>query len=528
MKKLSFVFLLTILLLIGCTTPPTGGGNENKFPDPIDSSFVREDIKPDSLGNTEDIYIGGGEYSLVWSDEFNYEGAPDSSKWAHEVGTGNGGWGNNEVQFYTNRLENSSVQDGALKITAKKESYSGSSYTSARLVTRNKGDFKYGYVEISAKLPGGKGTWPALWMMPTESVYGGWPHSGEVDIMEYQGSNPNNVFSTVHTSNRYGNGNSSGRKYFPNLETSFNKYAVEWTDDYMAFYVNDVKIHEVMNPHYSTNNQKAWPFDQKFFLIFNVAMGGTLGGSIDPNFTESSMYVDYVRVYQKQMTGADTLEPTMVKGISSMPASSAISLTWEQAEDDYAIKQYDIVVNGKQVGATTTTFYTINGLKPLTNYTIQVLAVDLANNFSISKPIYVTTTDVLRAPGVLEVEQFIGGKNVFTLNNATGDLSVDISNVNNEQGYIVCEVEAEAGTYNVTINAMVPRVNSSVYIYTVNENYVGIKGEAVALTATPGKYNDITTTITLTLTQGINYIKIEGYNATVGKVITIDHIELSK
>lgn len=529
MKKLTFIFLLTILLLTGCTTPGNGGGNnDSKFPDPIDSSFVREDIKPDDVGDADDIYIGGGEYSLVWSDEFNYTGAPDSSKWTHEVGTGNGGWGNNESQFYTNRLDNSYVEDGSLKITAKKEAYSGSEYTSARLVSRNKGDFKYGYIEISAKLPGGAGTWPALWMMPTDSVYGGWPNSGEIDIMEYQGKNPNYVFSTIHTKNNHGNGISSGRKHFPNLETTFNKYAMEWTDEYISFYVNDTKIHTVVNPNYSTNNQNAWPFDQRFFVIMNVAMGGTLGGTIDPNFTQSSMYVDYVRVYQKQMTGEDTMEPEMVKGITTMPSSSAISLTWEKADDDYALKQYDIVVNGKQVGATTKTSYIVNGLNPLTNYTIQILAVDLANNYSISRPVYATTTDVLRAPGQLEVEQYIGGKNIFTLNNPSGDLSVDISNVNSEQGYIVCEVEAEAGVYNVTINAMVPRVNSSVYIYVVNSDFEGVKSDAIALTATPGKYNDITTTITLTLTEGINYIMIEGYNATVGKIITIDHIVLSK
>ena len=530
MKKFILVFTLTILLLTGCTTggANSGGSNNNNFPDPIDSSFVREDIKPDDIGNSEDIYIGGGEYTLVWSDEFNYTGAPDSSKWSYEVGTGNGGWGNNEVQTYTNRLDNSSVQDGSLKITAKKEQYNGSSYTSARLVSRNKGDFKYGYIEISAKLPGTKGTWPALWMMPTDSVYGGWPNSGEIDIMEYQGSNPNYVFSTVHTANRYGNGNSSGKKYFPDLETTYNKFAMEWTDEYMKFYVNDVQIHHVVNPNYATNNHKSWPFDQRFFLIFNVAMGGTLGGAIDPNFTESSMYVDYVRVYQKQMNGTDTLEPEMVTGISTMSASSAISLTWEEAADDIAIKQYDIVVNGKQVGATTKTSYTIKNLDPLTNYTIQILAVDLANNFSISRPVYATTTDVLRAPGILEVEQFIDGKNVYTLNNVSGDLSVDISNVNNEQGYIVCEVQAEAGVYNVTINAMVPRVNSSVYIYVVNENHEGVKENQIMLEATPGKYNEITTTVTLTLKNGINYIKIEGFNQTVGKIITIDHIELTK
>ena len=240
-------------------------------------------------------------------------------------------------------------------------------------------------------------------MMPTDSVYGGWPNSGEIDIMEYRGSRKDKVFSTVHTKNRYGSGISSGEKYFPNLETTFNTYALEWTESTMIFYVNGQQIHQYNNPNRVTNPQNDWPFDQEFFIIMNVAMGGTLGGSIDVNFTESSMYVDYVRVYQKNLENIDTLEPEMVEISSITTSSSTMTINWKDALDEHGVKQYDVVVNGKQVGATTKTTYTVTDLVPNTKYTVQILAVDRGNNFSVSLPSYATTTDVLRAPGVLHL-----------------------------------------------------------------------------------------------------------------------------
>ena len=513
MKKFLTLSLLALLALTSC---------KKEESNVIDKDFKRVDILPIEISESKDAPEKIG-YDLIWADEFNYTGAPDSSKWSYEVGTGNGGWGNNELQFYTNRLENSSVQDGSLKITAKKENYSGSEYTSARLVSKNKGDFKYGYIEFSAKLPGGIGTWPALWMMPTDSVYGGWPNSGEIDIMEYRGSRKDRMFSTVHTKNRHGSGITSGEKYFAGLEDNFNTYALEWTEDKMIFFFNGQQIHQYTNPNRTLNPENDWPFDQEFFLIMNVAMGGTLGGTVDTNFTESSMYVDYVRVYQKNLEDIDVLEPEMVEITNTSSSSSTITINWKEAKDEFGVKQYDVVINGKQVGATTKTSYTINDLDPNTEYTIQVLAVDRGNNFSVSLPSKVKTTDVLRAPGVIEVEQFVKGENCYTLNNPKGGISVDLSNVNNNCGYIVCEVYAKEGTYNLVINGMVPRFNNGLYVYTEgNEN----TKELINLPANAGKYVDIETEVTLSLKEGINYIVIECYSESIGKVITIDNITL--
>ena len=138
------------------------------------------------------------EYELVWSDEFDYTGLPNSEKWSYDVG--GSGWGNNELQYYTeNRTENARVENGNLIIEARKESYGGNNYTSARLITKSQGDWLYGKIEVRAKLPGGRGAWPAIWMLPTDWAYGGWPSSGEIDIMEYVGYDPGVVHGTVHT-----------------------------------------------------------------------------------------------------------------------------------------------------------------------------------------------------------------------------------------------------------------------------------------------------------------------------------------
>ena len=519
MRKLLIFIILGLLVLTSCDK---GSNNEDPNKNVIGSDFERVDILPDEILSSGVTETKEG-YDLVWSDEFNYTGAPDSTKWSYEVGTGNWGWGNNESQCYTNRLDNSSVQDGHLKITAKRENYSGSEYTSARLVSRGKGDFKYGYIEISAKLAGGQGTWPALWMMPTSSVYGGWPNSGEIDIMEYRGNRKDRIFSTVHTKNNHGNGISSGEKYFAGVEDNFNTYALEWTEDKMVFYFNDKKIHQYTNPNRVNNPQNDWPFDQEFYIIMNVAMGGTLGGNISSSFTESSMYIDYVRVYQQNLEGIDDLEPEMVEIASSTASSSTITVNWKEAKDEYGVKQYDVVLNGKQIGATTKTSYTIKDLEPNTEYVIQILAVDKGNNFSVSLPSRIKTTDVLRAPGKIEVEQFLRGENCYTLNNSNGGISVDLSNVNNNCGYIVIEVFAKAGTYNVSMNAMVPRFNNGVYIYV--EGNEATK-ELVSLPTNAGKYVDIVTPVSLTLKEGVNYIVIESYSETPGKIVTIDNITL--
>jgi Beta-glucanase/Beta-glucan synthetase len=235
---------------------------------------------------------------MVWNDEFSNTGLPDATRWGYDVG--GSGWGNNELEYYTDsRLENARCENGNLVIEARKESYQGMNYTSARLVTSNKGDWRYGRFEVRAKLPGGKGTWPAIWMLPTTWVYGSWPSSGEIDIMEYVGYDPGNVHGSIHTeAYNHTIGTQKTSTYsVPDAETAFHTYAIEWTTEKIDFFVDDVKYFSFTNEH---TGYKVWPFDQPFHFILNLAVGGDWGGAegVDPNIWPQQMVVDYARVYQ--------------------------------------------------------------------------------------------------------------------------------------------------------------------------------------------------------------------------------------
>ncbi len=246
-----------------------------------------------STFQTITVYVAENGPQLVWFDEFNTNGAPDSTKWGYDIG-GNG-WGNGESQYYTSRSDNVIVEDGVLKITAKREDYQGSEFTSARMLTLGKYDFTYGRVEISAKLPTGGGTWPALWMLGSNFTSVGWPACGEADIMEHVGNNQGTVSSAMHTPSSNGNTVNHGDQYLADVSTAFHVYSVDWSNEAMVFSVDDV-VHYTYDP--AVKNASTWPFDADMFFIFNVAMGGSFGGNIDPLFTESTMEVDYVRVYQ--------------------------------------------------------------------------------------------------------------------------------------------------------------------------------------------------------------------------------------
>lgn len=233
--------------------------------------------------------------NLIFADEFNTPGSLDSSKWSYDIGRGSNGWGNNESQYYTNRAENVVIENGLLKITAKKDNYEGALYTSARIKTQGKFDFKYGKVEVRAKLPIGKGTWPAIWMLGSNISTVGWPACGEIDIMEHVGNDQGNVHGSVHTPSSYGATVNSAKKYIADVSTNFHVYAIEWNNQKIDFSI-DGNIFYTYNPN--TKNNSTWPFDANQFIILNVAMGGNFGGSIDPAFTQSTMEIDYVRVYQ--------------------------------------------------------------------------------------------------------------------------------------------------------------------------------------------------------------------------------------
>ncbi|MEO6253586.1 MAG: family 16 glycosylhydrolase [Ferruginibacter sp.] len=234
---------------------------------------------------------GGGAPVLVFSDEFNTNGAPDPAKWGYETGTGSGGWGNNELEYYTTRPENSIVQGGVLKIIALKENYMGSAYTSARLLSKNKYSFKYGRIEVRAKFPTGVGTWPAAWMLGDNIGTVGWPACGETDIVEHLGRDLNKIYGTLHYPGRSGGNADGGTIMVPDATTAFHTYAVEWSASSIKIYVDAQLFHTVAN-------SAALPFNQNFFILLNMAMGGNFGGPVDPAFNTATFEVDYVRVYQ--------------------------------------------------------------------------------------------------------------------------------------------------------------------------------------------------------------------------------------
>ena len=228
--------------------------------------------------------------NLVWSDEFEGD-ALATTNWSYNTGTGSDGWGNNEAQYYTDRTENVSVSNGELHLTARRENFSGADFTSGRIVTENKFEFTYGRIEIRAKLPSGGGTWPALWMLGANFDTVGWPACGEVDMMEHVGNEPNRVLSALHYPNNSGGNAAVMSTTVETAETEFHVYTTIWTENTIRFFVDDELYH-------TFRNDPSIPFNHDFFLIMNVAVGGTLGGTIDPAFTEGTMDVDYVRVYQ--------------------------------------------------------------------------------------------------------------------------------------------------------------------------------------------------------------------------------------
>lgn len=238
---------------------------------------------------------------LIWSDEFNCTGLPDSTKWSFDTDGNSYGWGNNEKQFYTNAdKRNAWVENGVLTITALKDSMGGKPYTSARLRTKGKGDWLYGRFEIRAKNPTGKGTWPAIWMLPTDWAYGRWPASGEIDIMENVGFDPDTIVGSAHTKkyNHTIGTQKNARIYCPTNYTGFHVYALEWEPGEYRLYVDNVHYFTFRN---EGKGSEVWPFDKRFHLILNLAIGGNWGGmkGIDDSLFPQKFQIDYVRVYAK-------------------------------------------------------------------------------------------------------------------------------------------------------------------------------------------------------------------------------------
>lgn len=243
------------------------------------------------------------DYKLVWSDEFDYEGVPDESKWNYDLG--NHQWANEELQAYTNRPSNVFVKDGKLILKALKEIDGDREYTSTRIITYGKKSFTYGLFEFRVKLPKGKGSWPAVWMLPDVIKEGmSWPRCGEIDIIEHIGRKRDNLFFSLHSS-KHNHQRKDTVQYttfsdFTGVCDEFHDYMMEWTPEYIEFYVDGQSA-----CRYNKSDDKedrsfeSWPFDQPYYLIMNIAVGGGLGGEVDETELPFIMEVASVRVYQK-------------------------------------------------------------------------------------------------------------------------------------------------------------------------------------------------------------------------------------
>lgn len=253
------------------------------------------------------VVFYAAERVLIWSDEMETDGPPNPAKWLYDVG--GGGWGNAEAQFYTDeRLENARVENGVLIIEARQEPWPSArnrrnDFTSARLVSKGSGDWLHGRIEVRARLPFGRGTWPAIWMLPTGEAYGTWPRSGEIDIMEHVGFDMGMIHGSLHSlaHNWLSGTQPTGSIILTGVENTFRTYAIDWTPDGIRFFVDETEILYAPNPG---TGWEEWPFDQPFHLILNLAVGGFWGGieGIDPDIWPQRMEVDYVRVYDNGHT----------------------------------------------------------------------------------------------------------------------------------------------------------------------------------------------------------------------------------
>ncbi|WP_299276634.1 family 16 glycosylhydrolase [uncultured Psychroserpens sp.] len=286
---------------------------------------------------------------LVWADEFDIDGAIDASKWFHQTQLPAGGsWFNGEEQHYTNRIENSFVSNGFLNIVAIKENFSDQgetkAYTSARL--NSKFAFTYGRIDVRAKLPLGDGTWPAIWTLGKninedgaywDNQYGNvtWPACGEIDIMEHGLGAVNHVSSALHTpcAGCFGNTMNTNSMAISDVANNFHLYSVNWSPNQITFLIDNVAYY-TYNP--AIKDDTTWPFYEDQYMLLNIAMGG-IAGSIDPNFTQSSMVIDYVRVYQNNLSVSDALAQEFV--VSPNPASDYINITSNTKID--AVEMYD-------------------------------------------------------------------------------------------------------------------------------------------------------------------------------------------
>ena len=330
----------------------------NSLPPTLRNDFDRVVIQVNGENNNDFVvaYIDDFSYdgtlieepvydNLVWSDEFDNDGPINSDKWFHQTQLPEGGsWFNGEIQHYTDRLDNSFVENGVLKIIAKKETFTDQGhtkgYTSARL--NSKYAFTFGRVEVRAKLPTGGGTWPAIWMLGKnineDGAYWdnlglgttGWPACGEIDIMEHWGNNQNYVSSATHTPSSSGNTVNHGGQNIATASTSFHNYVLEWSPNKLTFSVDDV-VHFIYNP--ADKNEETWPFDLEQYFLFNIAIQPNISSS----FTSSAMEIDYIRVYQESPSSIPSIQDDLSAEVYPVPFTDQLTINLNNVADQNTI-----------------------------------------------------------------------------------------------------------------------------------------------------------------------------------------------
>jgi beta-glucanase (GH16 family) len=422
---------------------------------------------------------------LVWFDEFDGSGPINSTNWFHQTQLPSGGsWYNNEVQHYTNQSANSFVSAGFLNIVAKKGSYTNQNvtkqYTSARL--NSKFSFKYGRVEVRAKLPIGAGTWPAIWMLGKNikesgayfaSTHGttSWPACGEVDIMEHWGTNQNYVQSAMHTPSSYGGTVNLGGQTIATASSEFHIYSLDWTAEKMVFSVDNV-VHYTYNP--KDKNADTWPFDAEQYILLNVA----IQSNIISNFTQSAMEVDYVRVYQN--TTPDNEPPTNFTASVGTISGSSVELVLN-ALDNSGNVTYNV-----DYGTGTKSTFSLSGvqkslvisdLSPNTNYTFTVTATDASGKTTLNNSIVLKakTTTIIQCSGTsasaLEGSFSLGYN--YTFETAGTDVKITFELLDtNRVGVVAFLRNGSAASFTETSMTNFP-ANTAIFSKTITGQTVG-------------------------------------------------------
>ncbi|MFC2138342.1 carbohydrate-binding protein [Bacteroidota bacterium] len=450
------------------------------------------------------------DWEIIWSDEFDGNEV-DEDKWTFSVGPNNA---NNEEQYYTDGA-NSYVSDGILTLEAKIEDMGGMQYTSAKLTSRSKGDWVYGRIEVSAKMPDAGGTWPAIWMMPTNSVYGGWPNSGEIDILEHVGNNLGWAFGTVHTGayNHSIGTQVGGGMTISDIHQNFHSYIIEWYPDRIDFYFDDIHYFTFEN-EYLTSAE--WPYDQTFYLILNIAVGGDLGGVVHHEDTwPSKMEVDYVRVYDFNLGDGDTIAPSAPTNLKADPTGTSVTISWDQSIDDIYVEKYYIFSEEQLIDSSSGVTHTIIGLDPLSEYSFGIQAIDFGGNVSDTVFITITTTDIesYTVPGKIEAEDYLYMEGVQTedTEDSGGGLNVGWIDTDDWMEYSI-DVET-AGEYYFVARAAAQSSNGSLQLQDEDDNVL----ITISIPVTGGWQNwESIVSESFTLNAGIQRIVIkaltEGFN----------------